>query len=66
MVRGVSCILTLVIIGFISDKVNIKILIALGFIIMGISFLMFGNLNLDIAGKVLHTQILYAAWGLAW
>lgn len=47
--RGISCILALCVIGPLSNKINIKIIIAAGFVIWAISFMQFTDLNLGIS-----------------
>lgn len=49
MLRGVSCIFITILIGLIANKINRKFVISIGFIIWAISFLMFGDLNLEVS-----------------
>jgi len=47
--RGLSCLFTIVLAGYLSNKMDERILIALGFILLAVSCFMFGELNLVIS-----------------
>lgn len=49
MPRGVGCFLTIGFAGYISDKIDNRIIAIIGFILLAISCFMFGNLNLEIS-----------------
>lgn len=49
MPRGVGSFISLALCGQLTNKVNNKILILIGFVLVGTSGLMLGNLNLDIS-----------------
>jgi DHA2 family multidrug resistance protein len=46
--RGISCLFTMCLAGYLSNKVDERILIAFGFILLAVSCFMFGDLNLVI------------------
>ena len=49
MPRGVGSFISLALCGQLTNKVNNKLLILIGFVLVGTSGLMLGNLNLDIS-----------------
>ena len=47
--RGISCLFTIVLAGYLSNKMDERFLIAFGFILLAVSCFMFGELNLVIS-----------------
>lgn len=66
MPRGLGCIISIIITGAISHKVNPKILIVTGLALLGSSTIMFGflNLNINIMNIVLPNLLCGIAMGL--
>lgn len=64
--RGISCLFTIGLAGFLSNKVDDRILIVFGFIFLAVSCFMFGELNLGISmsNVIIPNLICGAALGL--
>jgi len=64
--RGLSCLLTIGLAGYLSNKIDERYLIFLGFILIAVSCIMFGNLNLVISmsNVVIPNLVCGAALGL--
>ena len=47
--RGIGCLVTILLAGYLSNKVDDRIVIAFGFILLAVSSFMFGDLTLGIS-----------------
>ncbi len=63
--RGLGAICGMPIIGFLSNKVDPRILLTFGFLLFGITTLYFGNVTLDISPTTLLLPILLTGFGLS-
>jgi DHA2 family multidrug resistance protein len=63
--RGVGSIIGMPIIGWLSGKVDNRILMTLGFTVFGICSVIFGNVNLDISPTTLLVPIMVTGFALS-
>ena len=63
--RGIGSILAMPIIGSISNKVDARYLLSFGFLVFGISALVFGNVTLDISPTTLLLPIIISGFALS-
>lgn len=63
--RGLGAICGMPIIGFLSNKVDPRLLLTFGFVIFGLTTLYFGNVTLDISPTTLLMPILITGFGLS-
>jgi DHA2 family multidrug resistance protein len=63
--RGLGAICGMPIIGFLSNKVDPRLLLTFGFLTFGLTTLYFGNITLDISPTTLLLPILITGFGLS-
>ena len=63
--RGLGSIVGMPVIGFLSNKVDPRLLLTFGFLTFGLTTLYFGNLTLDISPTTLLLPILITGFGLS-
>src|SRR3984885_10117186 len=63
--RGIGSIIAMPIIGSISNKGDARFLLSFGFLVFGISALVFGNLTLDISPTTLLLPIIISGFALS-
>ena len=63
--RGLGAICGMPIIGFLSNKVDPRLLLTFGFFLFGLTTLYFGNVTLDISPTTLLMPILLTGFGLS-
>jgi DHA2 family multidrug resistance protein len=63
--RGIGSILGMPIIGYISNKVDARYLLTFGFLVFGITSLVFGNITLDISPTTLLWPIIITGFALS-
>jgi DHA2 family multidrug resistance protein len=63
--RGIGSILGMPIIGYISNKVDARYLLTFGFLVFGVTSLVFGNITLDISPTTLLWPIIITGFALS-
>src|SRR6202000_710415 len=63
--RGIGAICAMPIIGYLSNKVDARILLTFGFFTFGLTTLYFGNITLDVSPTTLLLPILITCFGLS-
>ncbi len=63
--RGLGAICGMPVIGFLSNKVDPRLLLTFGFLTFGLTTLYFGNITLDISPTTLLVPILITGFGLS-
>jgi DHA2 family multidrug resistance protein len=63
--RGIGSILAMPIIGSISNKVDARYLLSFGFLVFGMTALVFGNLTLDVSPTTLLLPIIISGFALS-
>ena len=63
--RGLGSIMGMPIIGYISNKVDARYLLTFGFLVFGITSLVFGNVTLDISPTTLLVPIIITGFALS-
>src|ERR1700760_3734455 len=63
--RGIWSIMGMPIIGYISNKVDARYLLTFGFLVFGVTSLVFGNITLDISPTTLLLPIIITGFALS-